>query len=189
MTTGGAPGDGTALLRELLNRDIAGKAMLTVVDPEAVGQVIPAGVGHEVTLAVGGKLDTIRNRPVTVTGRVKAITDGRYVSSIGQAQTPISMGRTVVLEVGDIFVVLCEMVGPNLDPALYRSVGLEPKDAKIVVVKSAYSFRDGYEAIAREIIMVNSPGVSSPDLRAMKDCFTLAPRPLFPLDDDVSLTF
>ena len=39
------------------------------------------------------------------------------------------------------------------DPELYRAVGLEPKDAQIVVVKSAIQFRAGYPFARRSIML------------------------------------
>lgn len=94
------------------------------------------------------------------------------------------MGRTAVLEVGDVYIVFSEAAGPNVDPGIYRSVGLEPEDAKIVVVKSAFNFRAYYGPFAREMMVVDSPGVTSQDLPARTDEYKVAPRPLFPLDED-----
>lgn len=179
-TAGGATGDSTAVLRELLGRELGGNAMLTVVDPEAVAQAIEAGVGECLTVEVGGKIDTVHYQPVEVAGRVRALTDGRYSSLLGQT----SMGRTAVLEVGDIYVVLSETSGPNVDPGIYRSVGLEPEEAKIVLVKAAFNFRVYYGPFAREMMVVDSPGVTSQDLPSRTDEYKVAPRHLFPLDED-----
>jgi microcystin degradation protein MlrC len=181
-TAGGATGDSPAVLSELLGKELDGKALVTIVDPEAVMRAIEGGVGEFVTVEVGGKIDTLHYQPVELTGRVKALTDGRYSSLLGET----SMGRTAVLEVGDIYVVLSETAGPNVDPGIYRSVGLEPEDAKIVLVKSAYNFRAYYGSFAREMMVVDSPGVTSQDLPSRSDEYKLAPRPLFPLDEDAS---
>lgn len=179
-TAGGATGDSPVILRELLDRELGGKALLTIVDPQAVAKAIQTGVGESLTVEVGGKIDTLHYQPVGVTGRVKALTDGRYSSLLGETD----MGRTAVLEVGDVYIVLSETVGLNVDPGVYRSVGLHPEDAKVVVVKSAYNFRAYYGSFAREMIVVDSPGVTSQNLPSRSDEYRFAPRPLFPLDED-----
>ena len=186
-TNSGAPGDGTAILKELLkhNDELSGKAMITVTDPEAVDEAIRAGVGNEVTVEVGGKIDRVHSQPVEVTGRVKTISDGRFiVKGPMEKNFEANMKRTVVLEVGNIYIVVSESTGPAHDPSLYRSVGLEPRDAKVVVVKSPMGFRAAYEPFAKEIIIVHGPGAATPDLKSLN--YKTIPRPIFPLDEDVS---
>ena len=93
------------------------------------------------------------------------------------------MGRAAVIEVGRIAVLATERPAFTFDPALYRSVGLEPRDAKIVVVKSPLQFRDGYGDFARACWVVDTPGPEHGARRAAR----LAPpgsRPLFPFEDD-----
>src|SRR5439155_27198115 len=59
-----------------------------------------------------------------------------------------------------------------------RSVGLEPADAQVVVVKSPNMFRAAYNPIAYDILMVDAPGASSPNLRHLP--FRRLPHPLYP---------
>ena len=91
------------------------------------------------------------------------------------------MGRTVVLDTGDVKVVLSEQVGAGHDPMVYRHLGLEPTRAKIVVVKTPVGFRLAYGSIAKAEILADCPGLSPSDLRILD--YTRAPRPLFPLDN------
>ena len=61
------------------------------------------------------------------------------------------------------------------------SMGINPEDYKIVVAKGVSSPRPAYQPIAAEIIIVNSPGVTSADL----DTFTFKRRrvPLYPFEE------
>ena len=132
---------------------------MTVVDAPAVARAIAAGVGADVTTTVGGTLDPRYNRPVPITGRVRILSDGRYISSDKKSLgVEFQMGRAAVIEVGRIAVLATERPAFTFDPALYRSVGLEPRDAKIVVVKSPLQFRDGYGDFARACWVVDTPG-------------------------------
>ena len=70
----------------------------------------------------------------------------------------------------------------TFDPALYRSVGLEPRDAKIVVVKSPLQFRDGYGDFARACWVVDTPGPSTARVERLD--WRQRARPLFPFEDD-----
>jgi microcystin degradation protein MlrC len=140
-------------------------------------------VGSEIATTVGGTLDPRYNRPVPIAGRVRILSDGRFVSSDKKsAGVEFHMGRAAVIEVGRIAVLATERPAFTFDPALYRSVGLEPRDAKIVVVKSPLQFRDGYGGFARACWVVDTPGPSTARVERLD--WHHRSRPLFPFDDD-----
>lgn len=178
---GGAPGDGTVLLRELLAQRARG-AVETIADREAVAQAIEAGVGQEVELLVGGKTDQLHGQPVAIKGRAHLISDGSYTRK-GPYMTgeQIHMGRTVVLQCDGIDLVLMERKTPPFDAEHLRSVGIEPAEAKIIVVKSAIAWRAGFGPLARKVIEVDTPGLCSIHLEDFP--FRKIRRPIFPLDD------
>ena len=178
----GAPGDSTALLRALLDAQPKRDCLLNIVDPPAVAALVEAGVGEDVTLTVGGRYAPAFYEPVTVTGRVKLLSDGDFVQKgAGFRGSTIRRGRTAVLQIGHIHLVVMERPCRQWEPGLYRSVGLEPADAQIVQVKSPAAFRAEYEPLAAEIMIIDAPGTCSPDLRSLP--FRRVRRPLFPLDD------
>jgi microcystin degradation protein MlrC len=181
-TGSGSPGDSTAILAALLKSELTRPAFLTVVDPEAVAIAMQAGLGAQITLPIGGKIDHIFNQPVQVTAKVaKLLPDAKFRMS-GPAFTglDIAMGGTAVLEAGQVHILLTERRVWTNDPALYRAVGLEPTQAQIVVVKSPNLFRASYEPIAERIMIVDGPGASTSNYARLP--FKRIPRPLFPLD-------
>ena len=182
-TGGGAPGDNTAVLAGLLRANLREPVFLTTVDPAAVEVAIRSGVGTVVTLELGGHLDHVFSQPVPVTAYVKTIGDGRFrYTGTSFTGLEVNMGRTVVLQIGGIHVVTCELKCMTIDPALYRSVGLEPREARIVVVKTASGFRSGYADLAKAIFVLDTPGFCPPNLRSLT--YTRAPRPIYPLDSE-----
>jgi microcystin degradation protein MlrC len=181
-TGSGSPGDSVHVLERLLALGVRDRCLTTVVDAPAVARAIAAGVGADVATTVGGTLDPRYNRPVPLAGRVRILSDGRFVSSDKKsAGVEFHMGRAAVIEVGRIAVLATERPAFTFDPALYRSVGLEPRDAKIVVVKSPLQFRDGYGDIARSCWVVDTPGPSTARVERLE--WRHRSRPLFPFDD------
>ena len=174
---GGSAGDGTHVLRAMLAANLSEPTLVTCIDPEAVQQAIAAGFGATVTLWVGGKRDPVYNSPLQVTGRVKTISDASYYA-YGMS---VKMGPCVVLEIGAINLVLISNTVHVINPGVYRAVGLEPAHAKIVLVKSPAQFREDFEPLAAEIIMVDAPGICSPNYQSLP--FTKITRPLYPWDD------
>lgn len=183
----GAPGDGTALLWALLDLGARNAALALIVDPEAVDQIVQAGVGEQVRLDLGGKLDRRHGYPVEVEGRVERITDGRFRRSgpVGGG-LEVELGRTALINAtgrhdGTTEMIVCERRAEADDPALFRSLGIEPVRKRIIVVKSNVQFRAAFDDIASEVIEVTTPGVTTPDFDFF--AFQHVHRPIFPLDE------
>jgi microcystin degradation protein MlrC len=178
----GAPGDSTAVLEALLHAQPVSDCYVNIVDPQAVEEMVQAGVGQQVTVRVGAAFAPSFYDPVEVSGWVKLISDGDFVQKgPGFQGEVLHRGLTGVLKIGHIYLVVMERAVRQWDPELYRSVGLEPTEAQIVVVKSPAAFRAAYGPLAAEILIVDAPGVCSPDLRSFP--FRRVRRPLFPLDE------
>jgi microcystin degradation protein MlrC len=175
----GAPGDSTCLLKEMLEQRITCTALLPMVDREAVEAAIRAGVGQEITVMVGGKLDHVFGQPLKITARVVGLAaQGLTTTSPwGTAE----MGRTALLEMGSIKLLVSELRGyGGADPGAYRYFGLEPAQAQLIVVKMYFNFA-GLRPIMKGSLMADCPGLSGWDLR--KFTWRKAPRPIFPLDE------
>ena len=183
-TGSGSPGDSTGVLKHLVRVPLTEPAAIFLVDPASVAAAIKAGIGSKVTLKVGGAFDRRHSKPVKVTGTVKLISDGRWTGRARGYNTGITtcMGRAVVLEVGQVQILMAERSSMTVDPELFRSHGIEPLYCKIVVVKSPNGFRAAYEPIAKAIFLVDTPGVSTANLRKLP--FRRVPRPIYPLDPE-----
>lgn len=157
-------------------------------DPEAVAAMLQAGVGAQVTLDIGGKtpmpaIGIERPRPLRLSGTVRAISSGEYVVSgpIFTGQT-LHMGRTAVLDTGRIKVVVTSELQEPLDLACFTSVGVDPLEAKFLVLKSRMYFRPVFEPLAAAVIPCASAGVTSSDNAIFR--FKNVRRPIYPLDRD-----
>lgn len=181
-TGGGAAGDGTEVLRELLRVGARSTTVACLWDPEAAAACARAGVAATVTLRVGGKVDDRHGAPVEVTGRVRTLSDGRFVHK-GPMMRGLEgrLGTTAVLDVNDVKVILISHRWQTLDPEMIRFVGIDPLGEKVLVVKSTIHYRAAFEPIAHAIIEVDAPGLSSSNLARF--AFTRVRRPIFPLDD------
>ena len=183
---GGGPCDGTFILRAFVKADVQDAVVAIIADPESVAQAIGAGVGNRVTLNVGGKTDDMHGEPVTLDAYVKTISDGVYVRKGPMARGATDrMGRTAVIKTGGVEVILAEGRSQPLDAEVLRSVGIEPRDRKLIALKSAVHFRADYTPIAHEIVEVDTPGVHSPNLTNFR--YENLRRPIYPLDPTTEL--
>lgn len=164
---GGSPGDGTALLRELLAAGATG-AVVTIADREVVRLAERLGPGAGIETLLGGKTDRMHGEPLRIRGHVERITDGTYRST-GYYMTgqTFSMGTTAVLSVADNMIVVTERAVPPFHAEQLSSVGVDVRRASIVVVKGALAWRGAYEDVAGEIIEVATPGVCPVDVSSL----------------------
>jgi microcystin degradation protein MlrC len=183
---GGSSADSTYLLAEAQRLGIPG-LLLTLFDPESVQNCVVAGIGTTITLNVGGKTDDLHGAPVTVTGRVRTLFDGPYEDPLPThgGWRFFDQGLTAVLETTDQHTILLtsRRVG-NTSLEQHYSVGVNPARHKIVVAKGVVSPRPAYSRIAKEILLVNTPGVTTGDL----SFFTYHRRrqPLYPFEADTT---
>lgn len=181
---GGSTGDSTYLLAAAQRLGVR-SYLQTLFDPEAVGACVEAGIGATVTLQVGGKTDTMHGSPVTVTGRVRTLSDGKF-----EDHRPthggwrfFDGGTTAVLETTDdhTLVLTTNRIGNTSIEQMY-SLGVYPERKQVVVAKGVHSPRPAYGPIAAEVVLVNSPGVTTSDL-AFFD-YRHRRRPLFPFEPE-----
>jgi microcystin degradation protein MlrC len=181
-TGGGAAGDGTEILRELLRVRAPSATVACLWDAEAAAACTRAGAGAPLTIDVGGKVDHRHGAPVTMTGRVRALTDGSFVHTGPMFRgLPGRLGPTAVLEQGGVKVILISHRWQTLDPEMIRAAGIDPRREQILVVKSTIHYRAAFEPIAAHIIEVDAPGLSSSNLSHFE--YHRVRRPIFPLDD------
>jgi microcystin degradation protein MlrC len=182
-TTSGAPGDSTWLLRELLKYDWPRPALVTLVAPEAVTAAAALGQGKELTATLGGVRDRRFSEPLTLTAVIDRLFDARFILSGHLARNlPIDMGPSVVLRHGrGVQVVVTSRSGPHFAPELFRTAGLDPFAASVLVAKSPCGFRAAYAARAKQILVVRAPGCAPSDFWRYE--YRHIPRPLWPWDE------
>lgn len=179
----GSTGDSSTILQALLGADTGRHLVLAnLVDAAAAEAACAAGIGQQIRVNIGGSLAPQYFKPVEFTGYVKSLHDGEFRFK-GQGMRGVThhMGRTAVLVYNNIHLVVMSYGVTQWDPELYRSLGLEPGDARMVQVKSPAAFRAAYKDIADEIIIVDAPGAASPKLTALP--WKRLGRPIYPLDD------
>jgi len=182
--SGGAAGDNTAVLRALLEAGAATAGRLsycTLVDAEGAAGAIAAGIGAELTLTIGHK-QTQDGTPLTLTGRVRTLTDGVFTQhDAGAEGAEVCFGPTAVIAIGDIRLALRSLPGYEWDTAMYTSVGLALRHAALVFVKSSSHFRVAYGPHATRILAADTPGATVGNMKRLR--FTRATRPLYPLEE------
>jgi microcystin degradation protein MlrC len=123
----------------------------------------------------------LTGKPLTVTGKVRVITDGEYtIRGPMYTGVRVGMGRTVVLDTGNVEIVLIERHHEPWDLGCLLSLGIDPAAKKYIMLKSRIHYRAGFQPIARHIVECAGEGVTTSDYSRLR--FDRVRRPIFPLN-------
>jgi len=182
---GGGTGDGTAVLRALLERKIADGGVV-LVDPETVAFLQTQEEGGIFDLHVGGKNHPFDVGPVALRARLIRCSDGafkledRHSHAASMSGENIQMGPCALIECEGTTILLTSWRTSPSDLGQWRSQGVDPEKFTFIGIKAAVAYRQAYQKIARAHYPVRTPGPCNSDLRSLH--YRNIRRPIFPLD-------
>jgi microcystin degradation protein MlrC len=88
-----------------------------------------------------------------------------------------------VVRCNGIQVLITERAETPIDLNIFRRHGIEPTDLRVIGLKGKGHFRAAFEPIARQVILVEGPGITGAELSRLD--FQHIRRPIWPLDQDV----
>lgn len=177
---GGAPSDSTFVLRALLARNVRNVAVGLVWDPVAVRVAFSAGEGARIPMRIGGKLGPVSGDPLDLEVTVLHLRTDATQPHIADG-CPSELGRTAVVEVQGIAIVLNDIRQQPFHPGAFAAAGIDPWQKRIVVVKSSFHFYAGFGERAAAVIYCDAPGALSSDVSQRP--YKRLGRPIWPLDD------
>ncbi|KQP16067.1 M81 family metallopeptidase [Pseudorhodoferax sp. Leaf265] len=155
----GGDSNTTGLIRALLRAGAQDVAVGLVWDGASARAAHQAGVGARIRLALGGCPQVAQDAPLEAEFLVEALSDGRCVYGGPMMRGKrAELGPSARLRIDGVQIVVVSHKAQLLDRNMYRMVGIEPADKKILVNKSSVHFRADFAAIASEIIVARSPG-------------------------------
>lgn len=184
---GGAPGDGTSILRALVRHRVANSAVV-INDPAAVSRLNEIPVGAISPLSIGGRGSKIAAGPVELDVELISHSDGRFELEdrnshlASMSGVHIDMGPCAVVRHNDsgVIILLTSRKTPPFDLGQLRSQGITPEKLSAVGVKAAVAHRRAYDPIVQSSYTVSTPGPCGSDILLFP--FQRVRRPIFPLD-------
>ncbi len=179
---GGAPGDGTVLLRALVDGGVA-KSFASLYDPDAVEAATQAGIGKTIEMTLGGKADPRCGKPFVGKARVVGLYDGKFHESQARhgGRTEYDMGPTAVVELagGQTVMLTSRRIAP-FSLGQLTSCGIDPAKFRAIVAKGVHAPVAAYASICPTMLRVNTPGVTTADMTQLK--YQHRRKPLFPFE-------
>ncbi len=175
----GSSADSSFVLERMLERGDTFRTAMQISDPRAVEKAFALGVGATGEFELGGYYEPRFHHAVRVTAYVKLLHDGIYRQKFSGGGI-MDVGRSAVLRVGSIDVVVFTAMRNTSDPSNYRAFGVEPADYRLVTVKSATQYKEAYRFFSNLFYPTDTPGGSSANLPGLP--FEHLPRPFWPFD-------
>lgn len=183
-TSSGATGDSNAIIKALHETDYPGRVLAQIVDSAAASDAHKAGLGAEITVTLGGKIDPDRFTPMQVTARVALLSDG--AARLETMGTALDAGPTAVLRFGNFTVVVLSRSVSLFDRAMYFANGCNPRDFDLIVMKSPHAEFHMYDAWVEKNFNIDAPGATSADLPSLGHA--ICARPMYPMEPDTEFT-
>lgn len=180
----GGHGDTTALLGLILSHKPPKALVAAIADPAAVLAARSAGVGGDISLALGGHVAPAQGGgPIAVVARVVALSDGVYVHE-GPYTTGVTgdLGASALLDCGGVMVIVTTLARSIFDLSQVRIFGIQPEDFDLIAIKVMDAFRAGFAPIMRTAICCETGGTTSRFHVALT--YNKLRRPIWPLDPD-----
>lgn len=176
--TAGASSDCTGFLKRIMDDERTDTLKSNVLfggiyDPEAV-EKCRGRVGEVITLTFGAAFDKSVSSPITATGLVKA-----YAKD--WTRQGMLKGDLVLFSSGGVDIVIAQTHVGYIVPEIFSDLGVDPREAEIVVCKLGY-LTYYQNQVAKRSIMALTKGNTNEDLKSLD--FKKLRRPMFPLDGD-----
>ena len=155
----GGNADTVGILEALVRHGAEGAVLGVMCDAEVAAAAHAAGEGAVITAALGAKSGLPGHTPLTGTYRVERLGDGRFTAT-GPMYRGFRMrlGPMALLNLDGVRIAVASAKQQAADQAMFRHLGVEPADLKILVLKSSVHFRNDFTDVAHEILVVKAPG-------------------------------
>ncbi|HIG43814.1 MAG: M81 family metallopeptidase [bacterium] len=178
---GGSPGDGTHLLRSMLDAKLENACFGFIVDASVAEQAHKSGVGTSIDISLGAKYDNLHGTPLELNVYVKALHDGRLTMRAMGKGSQINYGKLARLQVNDMDIIVASHRSQTFDPEPFLAVGIDVTRMDYVALKSSNHFRAGFSELAGTIITADPPGLTTHHIEVFPR--SNSREPLWPIDE------
>ncbi len=162
----GANADTVGLLEALVRNGAQGAVLGLLHDPVVAAAAHEAGEGARLDIALGAKSGLAGHRPFAGVFRVERLGDGDFLATgpfyRGNRMRLGPMALLAVVGTG-VRVIVASRKQQAADRAMFRHLGVEPAEARILALKSSVHFRADFQDIAADILIVAAPGPNPAD--------------------------
>ena len=163
----GSNSDTVWLLDELVRQGAEGAVVALINDAESAAQAQAAGEGARLSPRLGAKSGLAGHVPFTGEMIVERLGDGRFTGTgpmwrgARMQLGPMALLRSVAAP--GVRAIVSSRKLQAADQSIFRHLGVEPAEQRILALKSSVHFRADFQDIAAEVLVVAAPGPNQAD--------------------------
>lgn len=183
---GGSPADGTVLAHLLFEQKIA-DSFVCLYDPIAVQTAEAAGVGKRIRLEMGGKTEGFHGPPISAEVETLSFHDGEFTETKPRhgGATRFHQGRTAIVKTATgLTVMLTSRRQPPFSLSQLTQFGIKPEQFRVIIAKGVHAPIAAYRDVCQTFIRVNTPGVTTADMRELS--YHHRRKPMFPFEPETT---
>jgi microcystin degradation protein MlrC len=168
----GGNSDTVGILAELVRQDAPDAVLGVLYDPATAAAAHAAGEGAVLERALGSVSGMPGQAPFAGRFRVEALGDGNFAATGPMYRGfDMKLGPMALLRVASgrrgVRVVVASRKQQAADQAIFAHLGIDPALPKILALKSSVHFRNHFQDLAQEILVVLAPGPNVEDPAAL----------------------
>ncbi|MDH3693539.1 MAG: M81 family metallopeptidase [Gammaproteobacteria bacterium] len=157
---GGGSGDTTGLLQSLLNMNVESTLFGTLNDAQTATKAHQLGIGERFDAQLGEHSGLVGHKPLHANTKVVALSDGSFTATGPMYKgARMTLGPCALLEIDDVQVLVSSHAVQTADQSIFKHIGIDPEGKSVIALKSSVHFRNDFEAMASDILIVAAPGV------------------------------
>jgi microcystin degradation protein MlrC len=163
----GGNGDTTGLLKSLIQQQAQDAVLGLLIDAAAARKAHEVGLGFTSVFELGGRSNIPGDSPLEGEFTVESLGDGKFTCTGPMFKGfRMQLGNMALLRSKSspgVRVAVASRKCQAGDQEMFRHLGVEPRRSRILALKSSVHFRADFEPIAREVLVVKSPGPALAD--------------------------
>jgi microcystin degradation protein MlrC len=164
----GGQSDTVGVIEALIAERAEGAVAGLLFDPAGAAMAHGAGEGTEIEIALGEGSRLPGHQPLAKRFRVERLGDGRFTATGPfYAGNRMQLGPMALLSIGGVRIAVASRKQQAADQAMFRHLGVEPRDQRILALKSSVHFRADFGPISCAVLVVAAPGANPVDHREL----------------------
>ena len=150
--------DSTYVLKDLIARGVKRAYAPFMFDPEVASAAVAAGEGAILNMPLFGKSSPKAGGAITAEARVLQARHLKFpITGPLKTGMVIDVGAAALLEIGGVMVSVISVQWSAIDMDCFTEFGLNPEDFDIILLRSKTHFRELYEPLCAEIVIIDTP--------------------------------
>ena len=173
--------DSTYVLKELIKKGVSKVYAPFMFDPDLAELANRAGVGSEIEQPMFGKSSSKAGGSIIASARVLWAGQLKFpITGPLKTGMEIDLGPSALIELRGILISVISVQWSAIDmDCFYQFEGLKPEDFDIILLRSKTHFREIYEPMCSEIVIIDTPDWGPAKLSALP--YEFLPKGVFPV--------